>query len=166
MIRVSHGTGAAVLVLATGLGLGLAQPALAEPGHQAIDTQWAETDTTPTDGLGLGCPAFVGTLEEHLIGSDIGFLAEDGVAHVRTRVNATVELMPADPNQVTYVGSYSMDQTGTYPSEGAGTKAMTRTVHGAILGNDGSTFRISEVLHLNTDGQGRTRATFDHLTCH
>lgn len=151
-------TAAASLALAAG-------PASANGSPQHFDNTWTEQDISQVDGIGPGCPAFVGTLEEDLTGADVGFLAADAIAHVHTTVNATVTLTPDDPAAASFDGSYTMIQTGIYPEEGEATRVVTRTVNGTINGSDGSSYNLHETLHLTVDGQGRPRADFDRMTC-
>ena len=153
------------LVVAVAALTMVAGPAMAAGGQQRIDNPWTELDVSHVDGIGPGCPTFVGTLAEDLTGRDVGFMSADGVAHVHTTVQGVVTLTPDGLNAPSYRGSYAMVQTGSYPDEGLGTKVMTRTVNGTLAGSDGTSYSMHETLHLITDGQGRTRADFDHLAC-
>jgi hypothetical protein len=120
---------------------------------------------TRIDGLGIGCPAFVGTLEEDRYLDVSGIIKPDGTGHARTDVAATVILTPDDAAGVSYTGSYAQHQTGFFVDDGHGDRAVTTTTHGAITGSDGSTWQISEVAHFSVDATGTVRATFDRMRC-
>jgi hypothetical protein len=120
---------------------------------------------TRVDGLGAGCPAFTGTLEEDRYLEVSGIMKPDGTGHARTDVAATVTLTPDDAAAVSYAGSYAQHQTGFFVDEGHGDRTATTTTHGTIIGSDGSTWRITEVAHFSVDATGTVRATFDRMRC-
>jgi hypothetical protein len=117
------------------------------------------------DGLGIGCPAFVGTLEEDRYLDVTGIMKSDGTGHARTDVAATVTLTPDDAAAVSYTGGYAQHQTGFFVDEGHGDRSVTTTTHGTLTGSDGSTWRISEVVHFSVDAAGTARAGFDRMRC-
>lgn len=120
---------------------------------------------TQIDGIGPGCPAFTGTLEEDRHLEVTGIMKGDGTGHARTDVTATVTLTPDDAAAVSYTGSYVQHQTGFFVDDGHGDRVDTTTTHGTITGSDGSTARIREVVHVAVDGNGNVRAWFDRMRC-
>jgi hypothetical protein len=120
---------------------------------------------TEIDGIGPGCPDFVGTLEEDRHLDVAGIMKADGTGHARTDVTATVTLTPADSSAVSYTGSYVQHQTGFFVDGGEGDRVVTTTTHGTLTGSDGSTARLTEVVHVSVDGSGTVRAWFDRMRC-
>jgi hypothetical protein len=120
---------------------------------------------TQVDGIGPGCPAFTGTLEEDRHLEVAGIIKSDGTGHAHTDVTATVTLTPDDAAAVSYTGSYVQHQTGFFVDDGHGDRVVTTTTHGTITGSDGSVARITEVVHVAVDGHGTVRVWFDRMRC-
>ncbi|HET7305793.1 MAG TPA: hypothetical protein VFJ12_14725 [Segeticoccus sp.] len=123
------------------------------------------TEVSHVDSLGARCPDFVGTLvEERHLELD-GWMKEDGTAHARTDVTAQVKLVPDDPQGVSYSGGYTQHQTGAFTAYGDDDRVVTTTTHGTIAGSDGSSYRISEVVHFSVAKDGAVHASFDRFRC-
>lgn len=120
---------------------------------------------THVDGLGIGCPAFTGTVEEDRYLHVSGIMKPDGTGHARTDVAASVTLTPDDAAAVSYTGGYAQHQTGFFVDGGHGDRTVTTTTHGTITGSDGSTWRVTEVAHFSVDATGTVRAMFDRMRC-
>ncbi len=141
-------------------------PVHADSGVQHLTFTFDEDPVvTHVTGLGTGCPAFTGTLEEDRHLDMSGIMKADGTGHATTSVTATVTLTPDDPDAVTYTGGYTQHQTGSFVDEGHGDRVVTTTTHGLITGSDGTTWRIQEVVHLSLDARGAVRSTFDRMRC-
>jgi hypothetical protein len=155
------------LVLAGALALVLpATAAQAAGGPTPLSLSFDEpVVTTSVDGLGRGCPAFTGVLEEQRHLDIDGWIKPDGTAHARTLVTALVTLTPDDPEAPAYVGRYTQHQTGQFTAAGDDERVVTTTMHGALRGSDGSSYRISEVVHLSFDAHGAVRSSFDRMHC-
>lgn len=156
------------MVIAAGVlaGTALAGPSYAGSGVQHLTFSYPEDPVaTHVAGLGIGCPAFAGTLEEERYLDVSGIMKPDGTGHARTQVTATVTLSPDDPSAVSYTGSYAQHQTGFFVDGGHGDRSVTTTTHGSLTGSDGSTWRISEVVHFSVSHDGTVRAGFDRLRC-
>jgi hypothetical protein len=80
-------------------------------------------------------------------------------------VTATVSLTPVEPSAVSYTGSYVQHQTGFFVDDGHGDRVVTTTTHGTLTGSDGSSARLTEVVHVSVDGSGTVRAWFDRMRC-
>jgi hypothetical protein len=152
---------AAALLAATGVAAPV-QAAVPEHLTMSFDEDPA---ITPVDGLGPGCPAFSGTLSEYRHLDLAGTVLSDGTVHGRTLVTATVTLTPDDPGAPSYAGGYTSRQTGFFTDGGDDDRVVTTTTHGVITGTDGSSYRISEVVHFSVDAQGNLRAWFDRFRC-
>jgi hypothetical protein len=154
--------GAALVAAATAL----AAPSYAHTGVQHLTFSYPEDPVVGhVDGLGAGCPAFAGTLEEDRFLQVSGIMKPDGTGHARTDVAATVTLTPDDAAAMSYTGGYAQHQTGYFVDEGHGDRSVTTTTHGTLTGSDGSTWRISEVVHFSVDAAGTVRASFDRMRC-
>jgi hypothetical protein len=160
-------TVAAALLAATGLAApATAAPAPATSAPQRFSVSFDEEPVvTPVDGLGTGCPAFTGTLTERRHLQIDGLIQPDGTAHARTLVTASVTLAPSDPTTPSYAGGYTSRQSGLFSNGGNDDRVVTTTTHGTIIGTDGSSYRISEVVHLTLDAHGSVRAWFDRFHC-
>lgn len=144
----------------------LAAPALADSGVQHLTFSFDEEPVvTEIGGIGPGCPAFVGTLEEDRHLEVDGIMKPDGTGHARTDVTATVTLTPDDPGAVSYTGSYVQHQAGFFVDEGHGDRVVTTTTHGTLVGSDGTTATLTEVVHVTVDGRGTVRVWFDRMRC-
>lgn len=161
MRRALVGVVAATAAIAT---LAPTTPAFADSPllHMSFDE---DPVVTAIDGLGAGCPAFSGTLEEDRHLEINGFVKDDGTAHARTDVSASVTLTPDDPAAVAYIGGYTSHQTGVFTDLGDDDRQVTTTTHGTLTGSDGSSFRITEVVHFSIDRNGHVRAWFDRFHC-
>lgn len=152
-------------VVCLGLAV-LAAPAQAGSGIQRFSVSFDEEPSTmAVAGLGRGCPDVTGTLTEwrHL---DIdGFVQPDGSAHARTVATAAVSLTPDDPAAPSYTGGYTQRQTGSFTNGGDDDRVVSTTTHGTITGSDGSSYKISEVVHFSVDASGTVRARFDRFHC-
>jgi hypothetical protein len=42
---------------------------------------------------------------------------------------------------------------------------VTTTTHGSLTGSDGSSWRLTEVVHFSVDARGELRAGFDRMHC-
>jgi hypothetical protein len=144
----------------------LAAPSYADTGVQHLAFSYPEDPVVGhVDGLGAGCPAFAGTLEEDRFLQVSGIMKPDGTGHARTDVAATVTLTPDDAAAVSYNGGYAQHQTGFFVDEGHGDRSVMTTTHGTLTGSDGSSWRISEVVHFSVDAAGTVRASFDRMHC-
>lgn len=123
------------------------------------------TEVTHVDGLGPRCPDFTGTLVENRHLDLDGWIKDDGTAHARTAVTARVSLVPDDPNGTAYAGAYTQRQTGNFTAYGDDDRIVTTTTHGTLEGTDGSSFRISEVVHFSVNHHGTVHASFDRFHC-
>ena len=154
--------GASLLATATAV----AAPSYAGSGVQHLTFSYPEDPVvTSVAGLGAGCPAFVGTLEEDRHLDVNGIMKPDGTGHARTDVTASVTLTPGDPGAIAYTGGYAQHQTGYFVDDGHGDRSVTTTTHGILTGSDGSTWKISEVGHFSVDASGTVRASFDRMRC-
>ncbi len=108
--------------------------------HQSYDERPVSTHV---DGLGPGCPDFIGTLTErrHLVVS--GYERGD-TARVSTEVTATVTLDPDDPAGVSYQGRYRSLQVGTFAHHGHLDRKVATFTLGRVRGSDGSEFATVE----------------------
>lgn len=153
---------AAVVAAATAV----AAPSYADSGVQHLRFSYPEDPVvTHVGGLGSGCPAFTGTLEEERFLEVSGIMKSGGTGHARTDVTATVTLTPDDTAAVSYAGGYASHQTGFFVDDGHGDRTVTTTTHGTITGSDGSTWRISDVAHFSVDAAGTVRTGFDRMRC-
>jgi hypothetical protein len=143
----------------------LAAPSYAAPPQHLTFSYDEAPVLTHLDGIGTGCPAFSGTLEEDRHLDVIGTMSNDGTGHARTEVTATVVLTPDAPGSTSYAGGYTQRQSGFFVDDGHGDRVVTTTTHGLLTGSDGSVWRISEVAHLSVDAQGTVHAWFDRMRC-
>lgn len=156
----------AVVAVAAASAAWPATAAHAESGVQHLAFSYDEEPVvTGISAIGPGCPAFSGTLEEDRHLEAAGTMKADGTGHARIDVTATVTLTPDDPTAVSYTGGYVEHQTGFFVDDGFGERVDTTVTHGTITGSDGSTARITEVVHVTVDGSGKVRAWFDRMRC-
>lgn len=154
-----------VAVVATALGC-TAPTAFADSPVEHLSMSFDEpVSVMHVDGLGRGCPAFTGSLVENRHLEITGWVRDDGAAHARTVVTATVALVPDESGAVAYSGGYTAGQTGSFTAGGDDDRVVTTVTHGVISGTDGSSYRISEVAHFALDGNGDVRAWFDKFHC-
>jgi hypothetical protein len=149
---------------AAALGLVTSGPADAA-GVQHLTFSFDETAAEHVEGIGAGCPDFIGTLVEQRHDELAGVMLSDGTVHGRTVATARVQLVPDDPEAVSYDGGYVLHETGTYAHAGQDDWIETSTVHGTLTGSDGSSFRIAEVMHLTTRPDGTAQVWFDRMSC-
>lgn len=128
--------------------------------HRVFDEP---TISTHVDGLGPGCPDFVGRLVEkrHLVQS--GYL-RGRRARISTVVNATVRLLPDDETAVGYRGTYRSVQVGTFSRDGQRTIRSTTFTLGRLRGEDGSSFGTVEDARVWRDSDGHVHRS-DTLHC-
>jgi hypothetical protein len=157
--------GAAVAAAAVAVATLTGVPAYADSGAQHYTFSFDEVATSHVDGLGAGCPAFVGTMTEQRHDELAGTEVAGGTVHGRTLATSLVTLTPDDPSAVSYTGGYVFRETGTYVNDGADDWIETATVRGSLSGSDGSAYRLTEVVHLSVSHDGTVRATFDRLRC-
>ncbi len=143
----------------------LAAPAYADGGPEHYSFAFDESAATLVDGLGTGCPDFTGTMTEQRHDELDGIMLADGTVHGRTLATSQVSLVPGDAGATSYTGSVTYRETGTYVNDGMDDAVETATVHGSLVGDDGSRFRITEVIHLTVDAQGTVRSSFDRMRC-
>jgi hypothetical protein len=150
------------------VGLGLvaavaAAPAYAGGSHTRIVNRTYDERPTVTqlNGLGPGCPDFVGTFTERRHVTQSGYIRHD-VAHIGTVATATVTLRPAAAGAVSYAGSYREVQKGVFLHHGHLTRSQSDITVGHIRGSDGSTYETVEVKHTwrGKDGREHTTDTF------
>lgn len=141
-------------------------PAFAvSPVHQLSISFDEPVSVMHVDGLGRGCPAFTGSLVENRHLEITGWFRDDGAAQARTVATATVALVPDETEAVSYSGGYTAHQTGSFTAGGDDDRVVTTTTHGRISGTDGSSYRISEVVHFSLDGNAAVRTSFDKFHC-
>jgi hypothetical protein len=145
--------------------LGMAAPANATGGVQHLSFSFDETAVSHAEGLGVGCPAFVGTMSEQRHDELDGIMLANGTVHGRTYATSRITLSPDDPTATSYTGGYVLRQTGTYAHAGEDDWVETATVHGTLTGSDGASYRLTEVVHLTTSHDGTVRTTFDRMRC-
>lgn len=150
-------------------GLLGAATALAAPSYAAapqhLTFSFDESASSHVDGLGVGCPAFVGTLVEYRHDELAGILLADGTVHGRTYATSVATLLPDDPAATSYTGSYVLRETGTYADGGEDDWVETATASGTLSGSDGSSWRFEEVVHLSVSHDGTVRASSDRMHC-
>lgn len=133
------------------------------PEHYAFS--FDEVATSHVDGLGAGCPDFTGTMQEYRHDELSGVMLANGTVHGRTLATSRISLVPDDPDAASYTGSVVYRETGTYVNGGEDDWRETATVHGMLTGDDGSRFRVTEVMHLSVDAHGTVRSSFDRMRC-
>jgi hypothetical protein len=155
----------AVVCLVAASAALVAGPAYADPGASHLAFSFDESASTPVDGLGPGCPAFSGTLLEQRHNELTGVILPDGTVHGRTTATSEAVLVPDAPGAVSYSGGYVLHQSGTFADGGEDGTVVTSTVHGTMTGSDGSTFRLTEVVHVAVSHDGSVRVSFDRPHC-
>ncbi len=118
---------------------------------------------TPVQGLGPGCPDFVGRLVErrHLVQS--GYV-RGARARISTVVDARVRLIPDDDSAASYRGSYRSLQVGVFDRGGKRTVRSTTLTLGHLRGDDGAAFSTVEDARVRRDGAGHVHRT-DSFHC-